>query len=169
MLWLIGMMGSGKTEVGRRIAAETDLDFIDTDLLIASITESSISDLWEEAGEEEFRRLEREMISSAATGEPVVVATGGGVVLDPGNIETMRASGLVVWLTASPATLAARLGEDSGRPLLAGASDIEAVLGRVVADRHQRYSEAAHVEVSTDHRPLDDVAREVLDLWNESR
>src|SRR5690606_30679459 len=117
MLWLIGMMGSGKSTVGTHVAEKLGWDFVDTDLLIASVTESSIPDLWRQRGEGQFRRLESQMIASAAAGDPVVVATGGGAVLEPDNIAVMRDSGLVIWLAASPRVLAARIGRDSNRPL----------------------------------------------------
>lgn len=168
MLWLIGMMGSGKTTVGRQVAAKKGLDFVDIDLLVASVTDSSISDLWATEGEGTFRRLESEMIASAAADDDAVIATGGGVVLDADNIARMRSSGLVVWLTASPKSLAARLAEETGRPLLADSDDPTATLADLLAEREHRYAEAAHVQVETDDRPVAEIVQEVLGLWNES-
>ncbi len=168
MLWLVGMMGTGKSTVGREIAARRDLDFIDTDTLVSSVTESSVTDIWSSEGEGTFRRLESQMITSAAAGEEVVVATGGGVVLDADNIRVMRESGLVVWLTASPATLAARLGTGSGRPLLAEAEDPVGVLTDLYATREKHYMAAAHATVETDGKPVDAVVEEVMELWTGS-
>jgi len=168
MLWLIGMMGSGKSSVGREVAAAHRLDFIDTDALVSSVTESSVADVWSTDGEATFRRLESQMIASAAAGKKVVVATGGGVVLDPQNIATMRDAGLVVWLKASPSTLAARLGEGTGRPLLAGADDPVGVLRELLATREDRYARAAHARVDTDDKPVAAVVDEVLELWTAS-
>lgn len=168
MLWLIGMMGSGKTTVGRAVASARRLDFVDIDVLIASVTESSITDLWATNGETVFRGLERSMMKSAASDADAVVATGGGVVLDPGNIDVMRGAGMVVWLQASPETLAARIGRDSGRPLLAGSPDPVASLTGLLAERESRYAEAAHTCVDTGGRSIDSIVSEVLDLWPES-
>lgn len=168
MLWLVGMMGSGKSTIGRRVAAEVGLDFIDIDELIASVTESSIADLWEQEGEEHFRALETQMIDSAASSTPMVAATGGGVVLDARNVDRMRQSGTVIWLEAKPATLGGRVGSDSNRPLLAGAGNPEGVLTKLLADRRGRYAAAAHHRVDTDGRSIDSVVGEVLDLWNRS-
>lgn len=168
MLWLVGMMGSGKSTVGSRVADRLGLDFVDTDELVASVTDSSITDLWKKGGEDTFRRLESQMIDSAASGERVVVATGGGVVLDDHNVEAMRNSGLVVWLHASPETLAGRVGRDSTRPLLASSNDPVQALRDLLEDREHRYSEAAHAVISTENRPVDEVVREVLELCNES-
>lgn len=168
MLWLVGMMGSGKSTVGSRVAARLDLDFVDTDQLVAAVTESTITDLWTSRGEESFRRLESQMIASAAAGEPVVVATGGGVVLDEANIVAMRDSGLVVWLKASPEALARRIGRDSKRPLLAASDDPVEALRSLLADREARYVEAAHAVVDTDDQPVSAIVERVLELWNES-
>ncbi|MFP3915059.1 MAG: shikimate kinase [Actinomycetota bacterium] len=168
MLWLVGMMGSGKSTVGSRVAERLGLDFVDTDDLVTSVTESTISDLWSARGEETFRRLERQMIASAAAGEPVVVATGGGVVLETENITAMRKSGLVVWLKASPEVLAERIGRDSTRPLLATSDDPVAALRSLLDEREESYIEAAHAVVDTDHRPVPEIVETVLALWNES-
>lgn len=168
MLWLIGMMGSGKSTVGREVAARCGLDFVDTDQLVASVTDSSITDLWGTEGEQSFRRLESQMIASAAAGEQVVVATGGGVVLEPANIDLMRGAGLVVWLTASPEALAQRIGRDSSRPLIAQAGDPVEALRRLLAQREPRYAEAAHATIATDGRPVTETVEEVLALWNAS-
>lgn len=168
MLWLIGMMGSGKTTIGVEVAAAGGLDFVDTDLLVASLTDKSIAELWETEGESAFRRLESRMIASAAAGDPVVVATGGGAVLDGDNIAAMRRSGLVVWLRASPETLFARIGQDGGRPLVANtAAPIEA-LGDLLAEREGRYDEAAHARVDTDGRTIESIVAEVIALWDAS-
>jgi shikimate kinase len=168
MLWLVGMMGSGKSTVGSQVAARLHLDFVDTDLLVTAVTDSTITDLWTTAGEESFRRLESQMIASAAAGEPVVVATGGGVVLDEANIAAMRGSGLVVWLKASPEVLARRVGRDSTRPLLASSDDPVEALRSLLAEREARYVEAAHAIVDTDDRPLSKIVQRVMELWNES-
>lgn len=167
VLWLIGMMGSGKTTVGEAVAAALDLSFIDTDLLITSVSARSIPDLWEEDGEESFRALERRMIASAADAGPAVVATGGGAVLDDENIERMRSSGLVLWLTASPETLEDRIGRLGGRPLLEGGQPGHR-LGVLLAERRDRYAAAAHTEVSTEARAASEVVAEVIERWRAS-
>lgn len=168
MLWLIGMMGSGKTTIGVEVAAAGGLDFVDTDLLVASLTDKSIAELWETEGESAFRRLESQMIASAATGDPVVVATGGGAVLDGDNIAAMRRSGLVVWLRASPETLFARIGQDGARPLVADTDAPIEALGDLLAEREGRYAEAAHARVDTDGRTIESIVAEVIALWDAS-
>jgi shikimate kinase len=167
VLWLIGMMGSGKTTVGEAVAAELGLSFVDTDVLISSVTASSIPDLWERNGEASFRDLERQMIASAADSGPSVVATGGGAVLDDTNIAKMRSSGLVLWLTASPQTLEERIGRAGGRPLLAEGVARER-LEALLSERRARYQEAADGEIPTDGRPVEDVVSDVIARWNAS-
>jgi len=169
MLWLIGMMGSGKTSVGVEVAARRGVDFVDTDELVTAVTDLSIPEIWRHQGEEEFRRLERQMIASAAAeDEPMVIGTGGGAVLDDDNIEVMRRSGTVIWLAASPETLARRIGRDSNRPLLAAADAPVEVLRTVLAEREEKYRRAAHAVVTTDHKRIEEVVEEVLALWNGS-
>lgn len=168
MLWLVGMMGSGKSTIGSQVADRLGFDFVDTDDLVAAVTESTIPELWNSQGEDTFRRLESQMIASAAAGQPVVVATGGGVVLDDANIVAMRDSGLVVWLKASPEVLVERIGRDSSRPLLADADDPVEALCSLLEKREARYAEAAHAVVDTGRDPVPASVARVLELWNES-
>ena len=163
MLWLIGMMGSGKTTVGRLVAARLGVAFRDTDTMVEEESGRSIPELWAEAGEAAFRAWERRAIAAAAS-SPAVVATGGGAVIDRSNVATMRRGGVVVWLTADPVTLAARIGDGAGRPLLAG-GDPRASLALLAQQRAPWYEAAAHHVVVTDGKALPEVADEVEALW----
>ena len=101
LLWLVGMMGAGKSVVGRRSADRIGVDFVDVDSEITSRLGCSIAQLWEERGEQAFRDIEAAEVSRiAARGRPAIVAAGGGAVLAEGNVAAMRASGMVVWLDA---------------------------------------------------------------------
>ncbi|MGA7270612.1 MAG: shikimate kinase [Acidimicrobiia bacterium] len=167
-LWLIGMMGSGKTSVGEEVARRLGVDFIDTDVLITSLGGRSIPDIWAEDGEEEFRSLESQMVQSAAEHGDAVIATGGGVVLSGDNIDIMRSSGPVVWLSASPQTMAKRVGRVGGRPLLPDEDDPEAALSRILVEREAAYRSAADHIVTTDGRPIAEIAQEVVDVCLDS-
>jgi shikimate kinase len=136
-------------------------------MLITSVSARSIPEIWQEDGEESFRELERQMIASAAGSGPAVVATGGGVVLDRENIERMRSSGLVVWLSASPRALEERIGRAGGRPLLAEGAPVDR-LKALLEERLSRYSEAAHIEIPTDDRTIDEIASDVIGQWTAS-
>ncbi len=119
-IYLTGFMGSGKTTVGRRLAHELSWDFVDLDEAIEARAGMSIPRIFAERGEESFRELESRCLRREATREePAVIATGGGVVLDPGNRQVMDDSGLIFWLHPSFEVISARLGKSSRarRPL----------------------------------------------------
>ncbi|HEY7563957.1 MAG TPA: shikimate kinase [Acidimicrobiia bacterium] len=166
-LWLIGMMGAGKTEVGARLAARLGCPFIDIDHLVEAETGSPVAEIFDTEGEDGFRRREAAAIARAAAQPDAVVATGGGAVILPGNVELMRATGPVIWLQADPEVLAGRIGEDrDARPLLSG--EPEARLGALLAERLLAYQGAADHVVVTDRIDPDQVVRLVEDLWNAS-
>lgn len=158
-LWLVGMMGSGKTTVGRLVAANRDLIFHDVDLIVTQRAGNTIAELWRRDGEDAFRSAEAAIISELASGEDAVVSTGGGAVLRDSNRLAMRRSGTVVWLQAPPAVLAGRLAGAHDRPLLNEGG--EARLAELLDARSTAYDEAAHHSVSTEGRTPAEVAAEV--------
>lgn len=149
--WLIGMMGSGKSAIGRQVAFRLDLPFIDTDRAIETERHMTIEEIWEEGGEQLFRRLEADMIRRVAL-QPALIATGGGAVLRSENVEVMRRSGPVIWLRASVDTLNQRLGEGRNRPLLAGS--VRDRLETLDAERAASYATAATLTIDTDDLSL---------------
>jgi shikimate kinase len=160
-LVLVGLMGAGKTTVGRRCAERLGRPFVDTDDVVVAHAGMKVDEIFRNAGEPQFRELERAAVADvAASPEPLVIACGGGVVLDPENRRALRASGFVVWLRASTATLAARVGDGSTRPLLAG--DAPGALDRLARLREPAYEAAAHCEVDTVDKTLNVVTDEVL-------
>jgi len=163
-LVLVGLMGAGKTTVGRQCAARLGRSFVDLDELIVTRAAMPFEDLWRECGEERFRELEREVVVDVcATPEPLVIACGGGTVVDADNRRRLRDAGTVVWLRAPTAVLVARVGDDPGRPLLAG--DPAGVLARLSVARADAYRAAADAVVDTDHRDVGDVTDAVLDAY----
>src|SRR5690606_21135862 len=117
-IWLVGAMGAGKSAVGPRLAARLGLPFVDADAEIERAAGASIAAIFEREGEASFRARERAAIEAQA-GRAAVVALGGGAIAQPGAAERLAATGTVVWLRARPETLAARVGDGAGRPLLA--------------------------------------------------
>lgn len=117
-VYLVGLMGSGKTTIGRSLAKRLDMEFIDSDREIESRTGVSIPTIFEIEGEEGFRKREAQVIADCAKLSRKVVATGGGVVLRPENRSNLRASGIVVYLNVPPYTLWERTRNDRNRPLL---------------------------------------------------
>ncbi len=116
-LYLIGMMGAGKTTVGRLLAQELGYAFVDTDEVITASAKKSISQIFADEGEAEFRQLESDVLSQVSAYTNLTVATGGGIVLKRENWSYLH-HGLVVWLDAQAELLYERLKEDTTRPLL---------------------------------------------------
>jgi shikimate kinase len=161
-LVLIGPMGSGKSSVARHLASLTGHRFSDTDRLIVMQSGLKIPQIFEERGEAEFRRLEREALLSVKGWSRLVVATGGGIVELPENIETLRAMGCVIWLTARPEILWRRVSADVNRPLLK-TMDPRATLQALVDRRAPHYAAAAHVIVDTSEIGSKEVAERALE------
>ena len=166
-LWLIGMMGSGKSEVGRRIAELTETRLIDLDERIVADQRRSISEIFASEGEMAFRQCERTALENAAHEFPAVVATGGGVVTSIGNAAIMRETGTVIYLKAEPATLVKRIGEEPGRPLLAGGDRVD-ILSEILRQRAPQYEGAAHHLIGTEGQTIDEIAGKAIELWNKS-
>ena len=146
---LIGMMGSGKTTVGRALAERLGWRFLDTDAQVVADTGSTISEIFEQLGEAAFRAVESRVIAEAMTAtDPVVISVGGGAVLAEANRVRLRAGGVVVWLRARPETVLARLGSGIGRPVLQG--DPAGTIHRLDALRRPIYTDAAHIVVDVD-------------------
>ena len=157
---LTGFMGTGKSEVGRRLAERFGRPFLDTDEMVERRAGKTIASIFAEDGEEAFRALERASIAEATGSKGAVIALGGGAVLDSGNVACLRAAGELVCLTARPETILDRVGDVAARPLLAGC-DPRAVIIRLLDERHAAYEAAADLTVDTSDRSVDEVVEEI--------
>jgi shikimate kinase len=155
-IWLIGMMGSGKTTIGHKVADGLGVPFIDSDDEVVAATGRSIEDLFSES-EAAFRSAENEAIARIATMHDSVVATGGGAVLDPANVAVMRSTGTTVLLETDVRTLSARLSGTDDRPLLTDGGDI----ATIAADRASVYTDSADRIVDTTGMDIEEVVEEV--------
>lgn len=138
---LIGLMGAGKSTVGRRLAARLGMDFIDADEEIERAAGLSISEMFEKYGEAAFRDGERRVIARIIAGPPCVLATGGGAFVNAETRALILAEALAIWLDADIETLAARVGRRNTRPLLVG-KDARTVLSDLAATRNPLYAQA---------------------------
>ncbi len=168
-LVLVGLMGAGKTTVGRRCSELLDRALIDTDELVEIAAGASVAEIFAVDGEGAFRTRERAAVGDAvASPTPVVIACGGGVVLDAVNRNALRERGVVVWLDGPSDVLAARIGADTGRPLL-GSRDRTATLERLAQDRADAYAACAHARLDTTALDTEETAKAVLAIYEERR
>lgn len=138
---LVGMMGAGKSSVGRRLATRLGIPFVDADAQIEEAAQMSIADIFEAYGEAEFRSAEARVIARLLEGGPQVLATGGGAFIHPETRATIRHKGISFWLNADFDVLLRRVKRRSDRPLLKTADPAE-TLRRLLAERQPIYAEA---------------------------
>ena len=166
-LVLIGLMGAGKTTVGRECARRLGRAFVDTDDLVQHTAHMTVEGIFAEGGEARFRQIEHDVVADVcASPEPLVIACGGGTVLEPENRRALRGAGVVVWLRAPTETLLARVGDGSTRPLLR--DDPAAALARLDRLREPTYVAAAHACVDTDDLDIAAVAGAVVSAFEEA-
>ena len=166
-LVLIGLMGAGKTTVGGECARRLHRDFVDTDDVVVGLAGMPVEEIFRAGGEPGFRELERNAVADVcASPAPLVIACGGGTVLDPEIRRRLRAAGVVVWLRAPVPVLAARVGDGETRPLLAG--DPTGSLTRLEKLREPVYEASAHCAVDTEDDDVRGVAAAVIDAYEEA-
>lgn len=159
-LVLVGMMGAGKTTVGRRIASRLGRQFIDSDEEIERAAQMSIPEIFEQRGEPEFRAGEMRVISRLLKEDSLVLATGGGAFVNPDTRTLVKSGAVSVWLKADLDVLFERVSRRSNRPLLKTA-DPKGTLEKLIAERYPIYGEADVTVVSRDV-PQDTVAADVI-------
>jgi len=147
-IFLVGMMGAGKTTLGRALAQRLRMEFVDTDRVMVERTGVPVTTIFEIEGEDGFRRREAGVLAEVAAGESRVIATGGGSILAPENRDVMRRRGTVIYLRARVDSLWERVRHDTTRPLLA-TPDPRATLAELLAKRDPLYRDAAHIIVDT--------------------
>ncbi|MBW2392337.1 MAG: shikimate kinase [Deltaproteobacteria bacterium] len=170
-LYLVGYRCTGKTSVGRLLAEAMAWTFVDMDHELVAEAGIPIEDIVDSRGWKYFREREAQLLERLSQATKQVISTGGGVVTVPENIAMMRGSGKVVWLHASPATIAARMEADRNtagqRPPLHG-NDSVVEIEEVVAERLPLYDEAMHLQVETDDLSLEEVTESIV-RWLESQ
>ncbi len=164
-LVLIGYRATGKTSVGLRLARLLKRPFVDLDQVLVQETGQTIAEIVGQGGWEEFRRREKKLVARLGDHRGQVLATGGGVVLDPENVRALRENGIIIWLTADPATIRSRLTQDqpqdASRPSLTGSDTVREV-EEVLASRQPLYQATAQLIINTTHQSVDQVVEQVL-------
>ena len=160
-IWLVGMMGSGKTSVGKSLAERLERVFVDSDQEVERVAGIRIAAIFAGEGEAGFRARERAAIEAVA-GAPAVVSLGGGAVAQPGIAEMLASSGTIVYLRARPETLLRRVGAGETRPLLRGMSPVARLskIRSLLLERAKHY-ERAQVVIDTDLSDVETLADEL--------
>lgn len=162
-IYLIGPMGTGKTAVGKHLGRLLAMPFIDSDAEIERSAGVDIPYIFDEEGEEGFRRREHQVLAELCQREPIVLATGGGAILDPANRQLLKQHGVVVFLETSIQHQLQRVGSGRGRPLLKnGGQGLQARLEQLRAVRDPLYRETADITLTTDNRRVPRVAELIL-------
>ena len=168
---LVGFMGTGKSEVGRRLGLRLARVFIDTDAVIEREMKTSITQLFEEKGENYFRQQERRVISQVCQGREQVIATGGGAIVDPLNARQLKDNGFIVCLRATPEVIYERVRHNTDRPLLYGQDHEHDPLTKIrtlLETRAEAYGQA-DVTIDTSQRSVDEVVEAVIAAYDAPR
>ncbi len=159
---LIGFMGTGKTAVGKVLAEKLGRKFVELDSLIEQKARKSIPQIFQQDGEPAFRELEIEITKEISTGKNLVIACGGGTVLNKINIDRLKSSSVIVCLTASPNIILKRtMSDGEGRPLL-NVSDRASEIRGLLKFRKPFYERAADIRINTSKLDIDSVAEQII-------
>ena len=165
-LVLIGYRCSGKTEVGKKLARKLGVDFFDTDVLVEQKASCTIDHIIAGKGWEAFRKMERELIEKLSEKDNLIIATGGGAVMDEANVSHLRKNGWLIWLKGSAEALERRMTADyrsaSLRPSLTGMDPLEEIK-HLLAHRMPYYRRAGNCEIDTTHLSVKEVVQSILD------
>jgi shikimate kinase len=158
---LVGLMGVGKSTIGRRLAKRLGLDFVDSDEAIEDAAGAPAGEVFERYGEASFRDGERRLVARLVEGAVRIIATGGGAFVDPATRRLLNERAITVWLNAPVEVLAERTARRDTRPLLKG-PDAAAVLARLAAERSPAYAEA-HIHVTSSNGAHGDVVETIVE------
>ncbi|NOT95466.1 MAG: shikimate kinase [Nitrospira sp.] len=161
---LIGYRGTGKSTVGRLLAARLGRTLVSTDAEIVARAKRAIPEIVAQEGWDYFRDLESDICRELAGRDQLVIDTGGGAILRPQNVEALKKSGRLFWLTASVETIATRIGGDNQRPSLTGTKSFVDEVADVLRERTPKYQAAADHVVATDDRSIDQLVETLLTL-----
>jgi shikimate kinase len=161
---LIGYRGTGKTAVGRLLAARLGRELVSTDAEIVKRAQRTIPEIVAQQGWGYFRDLESDICQELSSRDHLIIDTGGGAILRPQNIEAFKKNGTAFWLTASVETIVKRIGNDNQRPSLTGTKSFVDEIQDVLQERMPKYQAAADHVIATDNRSINQLVETVLAL-----
>jgi shikimate kinase len=161
---LMGYRGTGKSTVGRLLAARLGRELVSTDAEIIKRAQHSIPEIVAQKGWEYFRDLESDICREFAGRDQLVIDTGGGAILRAQNVEALKKNGTVFWLTASVETIVKRIGGDNQRPSLTGTKSFVDEIQDVLRERTPKYQAAADHTIATDNRSVNQLVEAILAL-----
>ena len=159
-IFLCGFMATGKSSVGKRLAAIVKYEFVDMDSLIEAEERMTIPEIFSSRGEQAFRALESRMVERIAEWTRCVVATGGGTIVDPKNLETLKRCGVVITLTADMQTILLRSGKGDTRPMLQGGDKLERI--RTLLKQRESFYSQADIICDTSSLKINEVAHRLV-------
>jgi shikimate kinase len=159
---LIGYRGTGKSTVGKIVAARLGRTMVSTDAEIVKRAGQSIPEIVAQHGWDYFRELESQVCRDLSHADGLVIDTGGGAILRSENVDRLKTAGTIFWLTASVETITKRIGRDTQRPSLTGAKSFVDEVQDVLRERTPKYEAAADHVIATDGRPIKQIADEIL-------
>lgn len=162
---LVGLMGAGKSTIGRRLANALNLQFVDSDVEIVEAAGCSISDIFEGYGEPIFRDLEQRVIVRLMTGAPCIVATGGGAFIQPSIRDAIAQKAISVWLKADLPVLLERVSRRDNRPLLK-TGDKSEILQKLIDERYPIYAQA-DITIDSNLGPHESVVEDIIKSLKE--
>ncbi len=157
---LVGLMGAGKSTIGRRLAHAVNMNFLDSDNEIMEAAGCSISDIFETYGEPIFRDLEKRVILRLLSGEPAVIATGGGAFIQPEIRDTIKDKSISIWLKAELPVLLERVSRRDNRPLLK-TGDKSNILQKLIDERYPVYADA-DITIDSNHGSHESVVEDII-------
>jgi len=159
---LIGFMGTGKTAVGEVLAEKLGRSFVELDLLVEQKAGKSIPDIFQQDGETAFRELEIEVINEVSKDKNLVIACGGGIVLNKINIERLRKSARMVYLTASPGVILKRVANEEGQRPLLEVDNPTLAIREMLRFRKPFYERAADIKIDTSELDINAVSEQII-------
>ncbi len=160
-IFLIGFMGAGKSTIAKVLQRELGMELVEMDERIVKEQGMSINDIFAQKGEDGFRDIESQLVIDIGKNKNSIVSCGGGVVVRPQNVENMKKSGKIVFLTATPETILERVKNGKDRPLLNGHMNVE-YISELMEKRRQMYEDAADVKVATDGKTVGEICTEII-------